>query len=141
MPGIEGIAGGGAHNGPALIRSEPAPEQAYSPRVRLGGDKNHRAIVFARHRGSNDPDFVHGIHDRRLEDVNRLRRHSFVNQNEIVVMVLAGKGNAHLFQSFAGLSGIGKPDFRRVAFAEELRRFEGPQGHRSAEHDDRSGFH
>src|SRR6266852_3689763 len=54
VPGIEGIAGGGAHNGPALMRSEPAPEQAYAARMGPGRDKNHRAIVFARQRGSND---------------------------------------------------------------------------------------
>src|SRR6266852_5421860 len=70
VPGIEGIAGGGANNGPALIRREPAPEQAYSPRVRLGGDKYHRALVFARQRRSNDSDFVGGVHDWRFEYVN-----------------------------------------------------------------------
>ena len=56
-------------------------------------------------------------------------------------MVLAGERNAHLFQHLAGLRGMGKPDFRRVPFAVELRCFDGSQRHCAAEHHDRSRFH
>ncbi len=55
-------------------------------------------------------------------------------------MILAGEGDAHLLQSLAGLRGMSKPDFRRVPAAVESRCFDGPQRHRSAEHDDRPGF-
>ncbi len=136
MPGIEGITGGGAHNGPALAGNEPAPKQANAPRVDFCRDQNHGLAIRERKRRGGNSDFVDGIHNGGFEDVNRFRRHSFVNQDESVVLVLADKRNAHFFQSFGGLSGMGKPDFRRVSFAVKFRCLGGAHGHRSAEHHD-----
>src|ERR1700731_2208751 len=103
VPGIEGIARGGAYNGPALAGSEPAPEQADAPRMGFGRNNNHGSAFLACKSSCNDFDFVGGIHDRRREDVNWFLRNSFAHQNEGVVIVLADERNAHLFQSLARL--------------------------------------
>ena len=140
MPGVEGIAGRGAHNGLSLARSKSSPQQANAPRVGFCRDENHSfAFRSCKGRGS-DFDFVGRVHNGRFEYVNRLRRHSFVNQNESVVMILSGEGNTHLLQSFGGLCRMGQPDFRRVSFAVELGGLDGAHRHRSAEHNDRFGF-
>src|SRR2546430_172977 len=140
VKGIEWIARGRAHNGPALTRSQPTPEQANATRMRFCGDQNYRAVLPWREGWSNDFDFVGGIHDWRFEGVNGFRRHSFVNQNEGIVMILSREKNAHFFESRAGLRGMGKPDFRRVSLAVEFRCFDGAQRHCAAEHHDRPGF-
>src|SRR5437588_5138896 len=140
VPGIEGIAGGGAYDSPALARNELAPEQANAAGMSFCRDKNHGAVLPSCESRCNDFDFVGGIHDRRFEDVNRLRRHGFVNQNQLVVIILAGERDAHLFQSFAGLRGMSQPDFRRIPFAVEFRRLDGPQRHCAAEHNNCPGF-
>src|SRR6266436_10062258 len=97
MSGIEGIARGGAYDGPALAGSEPAPEQANAPRMGFGRNNNHGSAFLACEGSSNDFDFVGGIHDRRCEDANRFLRNSFVHQYAGVVIVFAGERNAHLF--------------------------------------------
>ena len=109
--------------------------------MRFCRHKNYGFALFARKGGRGGLDFVGGIRDRRFEDVNRFRRHSFVNQNELVVMVLAGEGNAHLFQSLAGFRRMGNPDFRRVSLPVKFRSLDGSQRHSAAENDDRSGFY
>src|SRR5438132_744008 len=63
-----------------------------------------------------------------------------MNQDESVVMILSGEGNAHLLQSFGRFRGMGQPDFRRVSFAVELGGLDGAHRHRSAEHNDRFSF-
>src|ERR1700720_3631624 len=103
VPGIEGIARGGAHDGLPLSGSEPAPEQANAPRMGFGRNNNHGSAFIACKSSRNDFDFVGGIHDRRPEDVNRFLRNSSVHQYSGVVIVFAGEGNAHLFQGLAGL--------------------------------------
>src|SRR5260370_3059160 len=65
VPGIEGIAGSGAHDGPALAGNERPPEEANSPGVRLGRNENHSAIAFAANRASNHFDFSVGIYNSR----------------------------------------------------------------------------
>src|SRR6266478_2835035 len=141
VPGIERIVRGGAHDGQTLPGSEPAPKQANATRMGLGRNNNNGAVLPGRESSRDGSDFVDGIHDRRFEDVNGFRRHSFLNENELVVIVLAGERNAHAFQSFTGLGGIGKPDFRRVPCAVKFRGLDGAQRDRAAEHDDRPGFH
>src|SRR5260370_36998314 len=79
MPGIEGITGGGAHNGPALAGNEPAPKQANAPRVDFCRDQNHGLAIRERKRGGGNSDFVDGIHNGGFEAWNRFRRHTFVN--------------------------------------------------------------
>jgi len=80
------------HDGPSLAGSEPPPEQADPPGMGSCGHKNHSAGFPARKCSCSDLDFVGGIHDGRFEDVNRVRRHSFVNQNAGVVIISPAKG-------------------------------------------------
>ena len=103
-------------------------------------DENHSFAFRSRKGRGSDFDFVGRVHNGRFEHVNRLRRHSFMNQDESVVMILSGEGNAHLLQSFGRFRGMGQPDFRRVSFAVELGGLDGAHRHRSAEHNDRFGF-
>src|SRR6266436_1156293 len=140
VPGIERIACRGTHNGQTLSGSEPAPKQANATRMGLGRNNNNGAVLPGPESSRDGSDFVDGIHDRRFEDVNGFRRHSFLNENELVVIVLAGERNTHAFQSFAGFGGMGKPDFRRVSCAVKFRGLDGAQRDRAAEHDDRPGF-
>lgn len=127
--------------GAALARREPLPKQANAAGMDFCGHKNHGLALSACQGSSGGFDFVGSVQDRRFEDVNRFRWNSFVNQDELVVIILAGESNAHLFQGLARLRGTREPDFRRVSVAVEFRRLHGAQRHCAAEHDDGSGFH
>src|SRR2546425_8693698 len=61
VAGVEGIAPGGAHDGPAAAGSEPAPEQADAPRMGVCRDNNHGSAPLACKGSRNDFDFVGGI--------------------------------------------------------------------------------
>jgi hypothetical protein len=141
MPRIEGIAGGRAHDGPALTRCEHAPEQTNAAGMGFCSDNNHSFAVCTCQGSCSRFDLVGSVHNRRFEDVNRLPRNSFVNQNELVVIVLAVEGNSHSLQSRTGLRGMREPDFWRIAIAVELRGFDGAQRHRATEYHDCLGFH
>jgi len=104
---IEGIAGSGAGRWPELARSEPAPKGKRTQAAvwALGRDEKSRTAfppsLAQRGQRSRDFDFVGGIHNRRIEGVNRFRRHTFVkSRRECCSRYLAGEGNAHLSHEF-----------------------------------------
>ena len=81
----------------SLARSEPVPEQANAARMNFCRDKYYGSVLSGLKSGRGDFNFFSGIYDWRLEDVNRFRGHTFVNQDKLVVIVLAREGNTHLF--------------------------------------------
>src|SRR6266853_1556396 len=137
VPGIEGIGGSGTHDGASPARGKPVPEQTNAARMSFCRDKYHGGVVSRLECSRGGSNLVGRIYHRWVENVNRFRGHAFVNQKQLVVAVLAEEGNTHFFQSFAGLRGMGQPDFRRVSFAVQLRCFDRAQRHRSAQHHDR----
>src|SRR5258708_17692099 len=90
-PGIEGIGGSGTHDGAGMTRNELAPKQANAACMNFCRDKDYGRILSGFERGCDAFNFVSGIYDGSSEDVNRVRGHAFVNQNKLVVIVLAGE--------------------------------------------------
>src|ERR1700747_887256 len=97
VPGSKGIAGRAPHDGAPLASCKPVPEQADASRMGFGGHKNYGFAIPTLESMGGDSDFVGRVPYRRFENVNRSCGDAFVNQNKLVVIVLASEGNAHRF--------------------------------------------
>src|SRR5260370_7271332 len=97
VPGIEGIGGGGAHNGAALARSEPAPEQPNAARMSFCRDKNHGSILSGLESSRGGSNFVGGIYDPSVENVNPFPRHTLLNPNQPLLIIPPPNKHAHFF--------------------------------------------
>src|SRR5260370_22892511 len=114
VPGIEGIGGSGTHDDAGLALSESAPKQANAARMNFCRDNYYRGVLSMPERSRGDFNFVGGIYDRRVENVNCFRRHAFPNQEQLLLIVLARKRSAPFFPCSSRLPLIGLPDFQRV---------------------------
>jgi len=119
---------------------EFVPEFVHSAGVSLVGYDDYGGILFLMERAADDIEFILGVYDGGIEDVNRFCWDSLAAEDLIVKIGFAGIVNAQLSERTRLRAGMSQPDFTGETVAIKRSGFEGAGGEVAAENRDGVGF-
>lgn len=134
--GVEVVVGDGVDDYFSTRGAQPVPQFVHAAGVGFIGHHNHRSVVVLPKSAADHSQFVLGVDDRGVENVNGFCRDSLAAENLIIEIGFTWIVDAHFGQRIGLWTGMGQPDLASVTSAIKRSRFESARGKITAEHGD-----